>query len=111
MTDRPVDWVARPPALLKVHDGYGMIVAGDSMSPEHKSGSIALVNPHLPPRIGDSCVFRNQADDGASHAIIRVLRGETETTWKVHQHLPPRDSTLKKADWPFCHKTIGNYFP
>lgn len=110
VTDRPVDWVARPTVLLKVQDGYGMIVTGDSMAPEHKSGSIALVNPHLPPRIGDSCVFRSHADDGEVHAIIKVLRGETEAVWKVHQHNPAKDYTLKKAEWQICHKTVGNYF-
>jgi phage repressor protein C with HTH and peptisase S24 domain len=111
VTDRPVDWVARPTVLLKVQDGYGMIVTGDSMSPEHKSGSIALVHPFLPPKVGDSCVFRNHADDGEVHAIIKQFRGETEVLWKVHQHNPPRDYTLKKSEWQICHKTVGNYFP
>lgn len=111
VTDRPVDWVARPTVLLRVQDGYGMIVTGDSMAPEHKSGSIALVNPHLPPRVGDSCVFRNHADDGEVHAIIKVLRGETDAVWKVQQHNPKRDYTLKKSEWQICHKTVGNYFP
>lgn len=111
VTDRPVDWVARPTVLLRVQDGYGMIVTGDSMAPEHKSGSTALVNPHLPPRIGDSCVFRNHADDGAVHAIIKELRGETDTLWKVRQHRPAKDYTLKKSEWQICHKTVGNYFP
>jgi phage repressor protein C with HTH and peptisase S24 domain len=110
VTDRPVDWVARPTVLLRVQDGYGMIVTGDSMAPEHKSGSTALVNPHLPPRIGDSCVFRSHSDDGSVHAIIKELRGETDTLWRVRQHRPPRNYTLKKSEWQVCHKTVGNYF-
>ncbi len=111
VTDRPVNWVARPSFLLRVRDGYGMIVTGDSMAPEHKSGSTALVNPHLPPRVGDSCVFRRHDDDGTVHAIIKELRGETSTAWKVRQHNPRRDFTLKKTEWQVCHKTVGNYFP
>src|SRR5258708_3588546 len=59
VSDTAVDWVARPTVLLRVRDGYGMIVSGDSMSPEHKTGSIALLNPHLPPRLGDSCLCRS----------------------------------------------------
>ncbi len=111
VTDHPVDWVSRPTFLLKVRDGYGMIVTGDSMTPEHKSGSMALVNPHLPPRVGDSCVFRRHDDDGTVHAIIKEYRGETTSSWKVRQHNPKRDYSLKKAEWQICHKTVGNYFP
>lgn len=111
VTDRAVDWVARPTVLLRVQDGYGMIVTGDSMSPEHKSGSIALVNPHLPPRVGDSCVFRSHADDGTVHAIIKELRGETADAWKVRQHNPKKDYSIKKSEWQVVHKTVGNYFP
>jgi phage repressor protein C with HTH and peptisase S24 domain len=110
VTDRPVDWVARPTVLLRVQDGYGMIVTGDSMAPEHKSGSTALVNPHLPPRVGDSCIFRSHDDDGSVQAVIKELRGETETAWKVRQHNPKKDYTLKKSEWQVCHKTVGNYF-
>lgn len=110
VTDRAVDWVVRPAPLLRVRDGYGIIVTGDSMSPEHKPGSTALVNPHLPPRVGDTCVFRSHADDGTVHAVIKELRGETEAVWKVRQHNPKRDYTLKKTEWQVCHKTVGNYF-
>jgi phage repressor protein C with HTH and peptisase S24 domain len=111
VSELAVDYVGRPPALLRVRDGYGMIVSGDSMSPEHKEGSIALVNPHLPPRSGDSCVFRSHADDGTNLALIKEYRGQTETHWKVRQHNPPKDFQLKKSDWQICHRTIGNYFP
>jgi phage repressor protein C with HTH and peptisase S24 domain len=110
VTDRAVDWVVRPNPLLRVVDGYGMIVTGDSMSPEHKPGSIALVNPHLPPRTGDTCVFRSHADDGTVHAVIKELRGSNDDVWKVHQHNPKRDYTLKKSEWQICHKTVGNFF-
>jgi phage repressor protein C with HTH and peptisase S24 domain len=110
VTDRPVDWVARPIFLLRVKDSYGIIVTGDSMWPEHKSGSIALVNPHLPPRVGTSCIFRHRDDDGADHAVIRELRGETETAWKVRQHNPKKDFNLQKSEW-ICHRTVGSYFP
>lgn len=111
LTDRAVDWQARPAVLLRVLDGYGMIVSGDSMSPEHKAGSVALVNPHMPPRVGDSCVFRGTRDDGTPLALIKEYRGQTETHWKVHQHNPPKDFTLKKAEWQEVHRTVGNYAP
>jgi phage repressor protein C with HTH and peptisase S24 domain len=109
VTSEPVDWAMRPAPLLRVKDGYGVIVTGDSMAPEHREGSTALVNPHLPPRSGDTCVFRKHADDGTVLAVIKELRRATETTWYVRQHNPKRDFTLKRSDWQVCHVTVGNY--
>lgn len=110
VTGEPVDWVVRPAPLLRVRDGYGMIVTGDSMSPMHKSGSTALVNPHLPPRNGDTCVFRSHADDGDVTVIIKELRRFNDQTWFVRQYTPKKDFTLKRSDWQICHVTVGNYF-
>lgn len=110
VTDRPVDWVVRPDPLLRVKDGYGMIVTGDSMDPVHKHGSTALVNPHIPYRSGDTCIFRSHQDDGTTLVIIKELRRHTEDTWYVRQYNPAKDFTLKRAEWQICHVTIGNYF-
>ncbi len=110
VTDQPVDWVVRPDPLLRVRDGYGMIVTGDSMAPMHRSGSTALVNPHLPPRNGDTCVFRHHADDGAVTAIIKELRRYNDHTWFVRQYSPKKDFVLKRSEWQVCHVTVGNYF-
>lgn len=110
LTNEAVDWVLRPDALLRVKDGYGIIVTGDSMSPEHKSGSTALVNPHLPPHAGDACIFRSHADDGTVKICIKQLVRQTEDTWHVRQHNPPKDLTLSKSEWQVCHVTVGNYF-
>lgn len=110
ISERAVDWVARPSVLLRVEDGYGMIVTGDSMDPAIKSGATALINPHLPPRVGDLCLFRNHADDGAVHAVIKEYRGETESTWRVRQYNAAKDFTLKKSDWQIVHRIVGSYF-
>lgn len=110
VTDRPVDWVVRPDPLLRVKDGYGMIVTGDSMDPVHKHGSTALVNPHIPFRSGDTCIFRSHQDDGATLVIIKELRRYTDDTWYVRQYNPPKDFTLKRSEWQVCHVTVGNFF-
>lgn len=110
VTDQAVDWVVRPDPLLRVREGYGMIVTGDSMTPAHKSGSIALVNPHLPFRPGDTCVFRRHDDDGTVFAVIKELIGVSDTTWRVRQYNPKKDFTLKRAEWQVCHVTVGNFF-
>jgi len=87
-----------------------MIVTGDSMEPAFRPGSIALVNPHLPPGFGDFCLFRSHADDGTAHAAIKEYRGETDVVWKVRQYNPPKDFTLKKAEWQIRHRVVGTYF-
>lgn len=110
VSDRPVDWESRPDFLLRVEEAYGIIVRGDSMAPEHKNGSTALVNPHLPPRNGDTCIFRSHKDDGEVIILIKELRRFNDTTWYVHQHTPAKDFQLKRAEWQICHVTVGNYF-
>ena len=110
VTDLAVDYVVRPAPLLRVRDGYGMIVTGDSMSPRIENGDTVLVNPHLPPRNGDTCVFRRHDDDGTVLAIVKKLRRYNDETWYVAQHNPPRDFVLKRSEWQICHVTVGSYF-
>lgn len=110
VTDRPVDWEARPDFLARVEDAYALIVSGDSMDPEMKSGSIALVNPHLPPRNGDTCIFRRHKDDGETLVMVKGLVRFNDAAWHVHQHNPKKDFTLKRTEWQVCHVTVGNYF-
>ncbi len=110
MSNEAVDWVVRPAPLLRVRDGYGMIVSGDSMSPKFENGSTALVNPHLPPRNGEACVFRNHQDDGTVLAIIKTLLRFNDDTWFVKQYNPKKEFQLKRSEWQICHVTVGSYF-
>jgi transcriptional regulator with XRE-family HTH domain len=113
LSSTPVEYVLRPEPLARVRDGYGVIVADDSMSPEARSGDVALVNPHVPPRVGDTCVFRSTPrDDVGIHSSIKHLRKVTERDWHVtewNNDGERRDYTLKRSDWPVAHVTIG-YF-
>lgn len=111
VTDRAVDWVARPAVLLRVQDGYGVIITGDSMEPVVRPGSTILINPHLPPRVGDPCIFRCHHDDGTTHMMVKEYRGQTESHWRVRQYNPAKDFTLKKEAWQVCHRSVGSYFP
>jgi transcriptional regulator with XRE-family HTH domain len=74
LSSDPVEYVVRPDPLARVRDGYGVIVVEDSMVPEFRSGDIALVNPHLPPRAGDTCVFRHQEEDPPLRASLILSR-------------------------------------
>jgi len=110
VTDQAVDYVVRPAPLLRVRDGYGMIVTGDSMSPKVESGDTVLVNPNIPPRNGDTCVFRCHQDDGTVLVIVKKLRRFNDETWFVSQHNPQKDFTLKRSEWQICDVTVGSYF-
>jgi transcriptional regulator with XRE-family HTH domain len=111
LSSTPVEYVSRPEPLARVRDGYGVIVGDDSMSPEARSGDTALVNSHMPPRVGDTCVFRSIKEDGSQHSCIKSLRKITDKDWHVSEWSGPggerRDFILKRADWPIAHVTIG----
>jgi hypothetical protein len=110
ITNDAVKWVVRPAPLLRVRDGYGIIVTGHSMAPKFENGSTALVNPHIPYEIGDTCVFRHRQDDGTVLIQIRELRKFNDETWFVRQYKPERDFSLKRSEWRDCHVTVGSYF-
>ena len=113
LSSDPVDWVARPEPLARVKDGYGIIITEDSMAPEFRSGDTALVNPHLPARAGDTCIFRGQRRDGTILSCIKFLRRQTADAWHVTEWNSDdgrkRDFTLKKSEWQKAEVTVGKY--
>jgi phage repressor protein C with HTH and peptisase S24 domain len=110
VSSEAVDWIVRPSSLSRVRDGYGIIVVGDSMSPKIDSGDTVLVNPHRAHRSGDTCIFRNHADDGTVLICVKELVRETNDLWYVKQHNPKKTFTLKKSQWQVCHVAVGNLF-
>jgi phage repressor protein C with HTH and peptisase S24 domain len=99
-----------PDFLAKTRGAYGLLVFGNAMDPAYKNGWTAIVNPTLPPEIGQTCVFRGNGKDGqAPEALIRVLDDFTSTTWHVSQHNPKKRSMLKRSEWPTCHRVMGHY--
>ena len=109
LSREPVDYVPAP--LERVKDSYGVLVVDDTMAPEFEAGDTALVHPHLPPRAGDTCVFRN---DESGHVCIRRLRRVSEkgdwlvTVWNGDDD-KQHDYVLRRADWPIAHVVVGSY--
>lgn len=108
----PIDFQPRPTMLEKVVRAYGLIVTGDSMDPEYRSGDTALVNPHLPPISGEVFIFYAE-QDGEARATIKQLRKATADKWLVSQHNPPdgmsKDFTLSRKEWGIAHRVVGKY--
>ena len=111
LTIEPVVTVARPTPLMNVKDAYGIIVSDDSMSPILEPGWTILINPHLPPREGDTCVFRGDPINGAVRYMIAKLRhpGQSSKGWMVRKLHPQRDLVLPRSEWHHCHVIVGSY--
>lgn len=109
-----VDWQPRPSRVEHVKEAYGLIVIGESMSPEFEQGEIAIVNPKLPPVGRQPCIFYTELHGEARATIKRFLR-QTGTEWVVYQHNPPRGGShefrLPKKEWAICHRVVGKYYP
>ena len=89
-----------------------MYITGESMIPEFEPGDLAIVNPHLPPIAGVTCIFYGE-EDGEARATIKRLRRQRQDAWLVRQWNPPEgmkeDFALRRADWPICHRTVGKH--
>ena len=107
ISNEVVDRVRRPASLLHVRDGYGVLVTGDSMVPTFRPGDIALVHPHLPPRIDDSVILQTASQD---KALIKEFRGETDVEWRLRRYRPKeQDFAIPKLEWPIVHTVVGRY--
>jgi transcriptional regulator with XRE-family HTH domain len=111
LSSEPVDWTVRPSTLVKVRDGYGLIYINDDMSPKYESGYTLMVNPHVPPRLRDGCIFRRPpASDGSISFCVKEFVRETHDLWYVKQYSPNKSFALKKSEWPICHVIVGGVF-
>lgn len=105
----PIDYLKWPGPLLHVPEGFGVLVAEDSMFPAYEPGDIALVNPRMPPRKGRNCVLLGPAEGKRTRSLIKRFRGQSERVWKVSQWNPEEDFELSKAEWPTCYSVVGKY--
>lgn len=110
LENEPFTHISRPLRLIGKRDGYGVLIIGDSMAREYNEGDTAYVDPHLPPRKGDPCVFQGTRPDGSVEAIIKYLDRSPDANdalYYVSQSNPEKNFTIKKADWQKCHVLVG----
>jgi phage repressor protein C with HTH and peptisase S24 domain len=107
-----MEFIPRPSPVAGVRDAYAVYITGESMIPEFEPGDLAIVNPHLPPIGGVTCIFYGEKG-GEARATIKRLRRQTQDAWLVRQWNPPdgmkEDFALRRADWPICHRTVGKH--
>jgi transcriptional regulator with XRE-family HTH domain len=106
-----IEYVRRPTPLETEGRGYGMYILGESMSPAFESGDVALVHPRLPPARGtDVVLYQPQGGPGQDGlATVKRLLKWTDEEWALRQFNPLKEFTLKRAEWPVCHRIVGKY--
>jgi phage repressor protein C with HTH and peptisase S24 domain len=106
----PVDFIPRPTDLAHVRDAYGLLITGNSMAPEYKSGETATVEPHLPVVPDEVYIFYAELN-GEARATIKHLRRATSDRWLVMQHNPPEgmdnNFELPRREWSIAHRVTG----
>ncbi len=88
ISNQAIGWVDRPPGLQHVPDAYAVYVTNDSMSPAHNPGDLRFVNPHKPPRAGDTVIVQISSNGSEFEAYIKTLARQSGE-WLVCQQLNP----------------------
>jgi phage repressor protein C with HTH and peptisase S24 domain len=102
-----IDYVRRPPALLTARDIYAIYVEGSSMEPEHRPGDLRFINPHKPPRLGDSVVVQlKNGEDGSYEAMIGHLVRRTGDEVVLGKLNPPSEVALESHRIAAIHKLL-----
>lgn len=107
-----VQAIVRPPPLVRVRNAYGVLINTKAMYPSLRPGDIALVHPHLPPRVRDEVLFR--ASPKSEDVDIGVLLGEPEAVPGADWHFMQwqedhEDQFLSTLEYPIAHVIIGKY--
>jgi len=85
-----IDYVRRPPALSGARDIYALYVEGSSMEPRYFPGELVYVNPHKPPRIGDTVIVQEGNGDASNiSASIGVLHKRANGVVILRKYNPP----------------------
>ncbi|HZP98938.1 MAG TPA: helix-turn-helix domain-containing protein [Reyranella sp.] len=102
LTPDPIDYIRRSDRMTGVRDAYAFYVIGASMSPAIEHGDQVVVNPHLPVRPGNDCVFIQQGPEGMLALVKRLVRPGADQ-WKVRQFNPNREFELSRKKWGKAH--------
>jgi SOS-response transcriptional repressor LexA len=93
-----VDYVRRPPMLMKIGNAFGVYVIGDSMSPRFDHGDLVFVHPGRPPQPGNDVIVELHGEHGAPGPcyIKRLVRRSADRV-QLAQFNPPRDDIAIEA--------------
>jgi phage repressor protein C with HTH and peptisase S24 domain len=101
LSDAPIDHIARRGQTAAAFAFYAI---GDSMSPAYEQGDQLVVDPALPIRAGDDCVFIHNNDDGTMLALVKRIVRVHPDRWRVRQFEPARDFDLPRKTWTRAYR-------
>lgn len=103
-----IDYVRRPPALSGARDIYALYIEGSSMEPRYFPGELVYVNPHKPPRIGDTVIVQElNGDGGPVSASIGVLFKRVNGTVILRKYNPPdAEITITQTRIAAIHRVL-----
>lgn len=104
LTDSPIDFIRRSELMLGVAKPFAFYIVGDSMLERFAQGDMGVINPSLPLRPMDDCVFIQHGEDGVIYGLVKRLLRATPDSWRVRQLNPHRDFVLPKAKWSTAYR-------
>jgi len=105
----PTRTIPRPERLRNFEDAYSIMVAIAAMSPAYEVGDILYIDPYLPAEPGKDVLLRKSLNGSGAMVILARLIEVTRDGWLVRQHGNTRkkDFSVKKVDYPECHRIVG----
>lgn len=79
-----VDFVRRPPGIMRAKEAYALYVVGTSMVPRFEEGELIYVNPSRPPAIGDYVIVELVPDPGDRNGRGYIKRLAKKTLTKIY---------------------------
>lgn len=107
ISNRPVDFVRRPPAMQSTVGLYALFVEGTSMVPQYSPGELVYVNPHKPARAGDPVIVQTQNGEGADiEASIGIYVKTTAQHVVISKHNPSAEIQIARKTVLHVHKVL-----
>lgn len=106
MEDTPVEWIEPLPMQSADKAAFGVLVAGESMSPKYEPGNIACVNTRKPAIKGQDCVI--EFSDGSG--LIKKYIGSSADEYIFEQLNPHKQLKFPKKDVVRILPVVGVIF-
>jgi phage repressor protein C with HTH and peptisase S24 domain len=93
-----VDYLRRPPGLIRARKAFAIYVTGTSMAPRFEEGEVVFVHPGRPATPGCDVIVELHGNDGEpGHCYIKRLVRRTATKLTLAQFNPPRNLEIELA--------------
>jgi phage repressor protein C with HTH and peptisase S24 domain len=111
LTERAIDYAARPSVLRYVTEAFGINVSSNSMEPAIRAGDVAWINPLLPPARNKNVLLCRPDDSGGEVGMIAILVDYDRDNWTVETINPERNRVaLPRKTWTKCLRIAAVHY-